>query len=242
MNTVHKNLHINGQLRKVDHLNNIAVELQGIQYDNGREAKVVLHIDVSDHVYTKAETEEDVAKYKEHFIDKGLLVTPAPFNTNPHEHRVFCPRKWAQSFFLPQFANALRKNSHKFHVIGSRQYYLNTVMEDLGHNSADGRNAYFVSFRVDKKEKRQGVYHLYLHVNTAFVCDKERKHQAVRILDKKNRRNKAPFSAMVTNIISLRPPLMSKRQHEERLAIKKNKAREPKLTSQHMTRPFAMTA
>jgi hypothetical protein len=202
----------------LSHLENLFIEINDFQLDDGRSITVTLHMRPTNHLYSRRfepETDDEVAlkatgelllRYEHEAGNYQAVRRVSPVIST--EKRVFCARKYEQSKLFPVFVESLKTRLQTICVLanqGDTRSCLSALWVLPSPYSQD--DYYIVIFKLTKLNGQE----VNMLIETAFVVGAN-DSRVKRLRDKNYRQQQKPFLVILKNVLAGRRPFDSPRK------------------------------
>lgn len=209
----------------IAHLKGLGFVLQ-LEFGNGDIREVSVFVRPTNHVFSRSKTADDEElRNSQHWLTSYTHETgnyqAVPHNAQVKEHRIFCPKKWAESHNLPLFIEKLAAQPTRITVLanaGDDRTCLSGLVE------TDNTNVYLVFFTLHRLTSKTAN----MLIESAFCVDRTA-HKAQLLINHKNTTAK-PFVIVLRNVLEGRKPMVSPKtskrtkQMKQKAKNKKQKA------------------
>lgn len=216
----------------LDHLFGLDIEIKEFQYESGIVGNVRLVIKPTNHLYSREKLDSDnvaqlkatgelITRYDHYPNDPDSIKLDANGNSKiSSELRVFCEKKYEQSFILNIFLQRLTENFHSICVLPHSEdpTKILTTFAELPekYTTKYGEGVYIVIFKLHKKLADR----INMVVETAFIAPTTDWRSK---LFQKNSGKLKPLIVLMKNIFSGRNPFEGKALKQAKKAYKKKK-------------------
>ena len=177
-----------------------------VEFDNSHIRTIEIKLSLTNHLFTK-KIQDNEYKHKDDLQRSGHWITTYKYKKHNYqqiilpptilEHRLFCLKKYNDSFRITEFINQLAENPKQFTVLansGDHQTLLSASI-DL-HN-----RSYLVFFKLHKINSKAVT----MLVLTAYSVD-SKDYNIQDLTKNRSRKNKKPFLIVIKNVMEGRNP------------------------------------
>ena len=212
------------------HLENLSIEIEDFQLENGSTTSVTVHMRPTNHLYSRrfdpsSDNEVELKKTGELLLrfehdDGNYQAVKRGTPILSTEKRVFCDKKYAQSKLFPAFVESLKKRLSTVCVLansGDARSCLSALWVLPSPYEQD--DFYIVIFKLTKINGKE----INMLIETAFVVDAD-DFRVKKLTSKQNKQDQKPYLVILRNVLAGRKPFDSPKKTKS----KKQNAKRPK--------------
>ena len=203
------------------HLENLSIEINDFQLENGSTNTVTVHMRPTNHLYSRrfdpASDNEAILKKTGELLlrfeheDGNYQAVKRGTPVVSTEKRVFCDKKYAQSKLFPAFVESLKARLSTICVLansGDARSCLSALWVLPSPYKQD--DFYIVIFKLTKLNGKE----INMLIETAFVVAED-DFRVKKLTDKRNRQDQKPFLVILRNVLAGRKPFDSPKQNKK---------------------------